>query len=116
MEIVQDVLKKFNSELNFHSDPKFGGSIFYFELIDTYPFNDFIDLKKIMPYSMKKIFDDINSGKTDVFVDENNANQFSRNNFQSFADKNNTDKSKDNKKMPKKERNSFSRNCQLRCK
>jgi CheY-like chemotaxis protein len=107
MEIVQDVLKKFNSELNFHSDPKFGGSIFYFELIDTYPFNDFIDLKKIMPYSMKKIFDDINSGKTDVFVDENNANQFSRNNFQSFADKNNTDKSKDNKKMPKKERNSF---------
>jgi CheY-like chemotaxis protein len=71
MEIVQDVLKKFNSELNFHSDPKYGGTIFYFELIDTYPYNDFIDLKKIMPYSIKKVFDDINNGKTDLFSDDN---------------------------------------------
>ena len=60
MEIVQDVLKKFNSELNFYSDPNYGGSLFYFELIDTYPNNEFIDLKKIMPYSIKKLFDDIN--------------------------------------------------------
>ena len=71
MEIVQDVLKKFNSELNFHSDPKYGGTMFYFELIDTYPYNDFIDLKKIMPYSIKKAFDDINNGKTDLFSDDN---------------------------------------------
>ena len=74
MEIVQDVLKKFNSELNFHSDPKYGGTIFYFELIDTYPYNDFIDLKKIMPYSIKKVFDDINNGKTDLFSDYNKIN------------------------------------------
>ena len=67
MEIVKDVLKKFNSELNFHSDPKYGGTVFYFELIDTFPYNDFIDLKKIMPYSIKKVFDDINNGKTDIF-------------------------------------------------
>ena len=69
MEIVKDVLKKFNSELNFHSDPKYGGTIFYFELIDTFPYNDFIDLKKIMPYSIKKVFDDINNGKTDLFAE-----------------------------------------------
>ena len=80
MDIVQDVLKKFNSELNFHSDPKLGGSMFYFELVDTYPHNDFIDLKKIMPYSIKKIFDDINSGKTDLFADENKRDQSKDNN------------------------------------
>ena len=47
MEIVQDVLKKFNSQLNFYSDPNYGGSIFYFELVDTYPYNDFIEPNKI---------------------------------------------------------------------
>ena len=79
MEIVQDVLKKFNSELNFHSDPKYGGTMFFFELIDTYPFNDYIDLKKIMPYSIKKVFDDINTGKSDIFSNENNKiNDFHR--------------------------------------
>lgn len=79
MEIVQDVLKKFNSELNFHSDPKLGGSVFYFELVDTYPHNDFIDLKKLMPYSIKKIFDDINSGKTDLYADDNKRNRSNNN-------------------------------------
>ena len=88
MEIVQDVLKKFNSELNFYSDPNYGGSIFYFELVDTFPNSDFIDLKKIMPYSIKKIFDDINSGKTDLFTDENKNNEYEKNNFQSFGEKN----------------------------
>lgn len=79
MEIVQDVLKKFNSELNFHSDPKLGGSVFYFELVDTYPHNDFIDLKKLMPYSIKKIFDDINSGKTDLYADDSKRNRSNNN-------------------------------------
>ena len=60
MEIVQDILKKFNSKLHFYSDPNYDGSIFYFELIDTYPNNDFIDLKKKMLFSIKKLFDDIN--------------------------------------------------------
>jgi len=74
MEIVQDILKKYNSELNFYSDPKLGGTIFYFELIDTFPYNDFIDLKKIMPYSIKKVFDEINSGKVDLFGENNKFN------------------------------------------
>ena len=109
MEIVQDVLKKFNSELNFYSDPNYGGSIFYFELVDTYPYNDFIDLKKIMPNSIKKIFDDINSGKNDLFKEENNKdnNEFSKNNFQSFGDKSNVAKANRYSKSNKKERNSF---------
>ena len=109
MEIVQDVLKKFNSELNFYSDPNYGGSIFYFELEDAYPYNDFIDLKKIMPNSIKKIFDDINSGKTDLFKEENNKNnnEFSKNDFQSFGDKSNVVKAKRYSKSNKKERNSF---------
>ena len=111
MEIVQDVLKKFNSQLNFYSDPNYGGSIFYFELVDTYPYNDFIDLKKIMPYSIKKIFDDINSGKTDIFADDNknndDNNEFSKNNFQSFGDKKIMTKFSKYSKSNKKERNSF---------
>ena len=109
MEIVQDVLKKFNSELNFYSDPNYGGSIFYFELEDAYPYNDFIDLKKIMPNSIKKIFDDINSGKTDLYKEENNKNnnEFSKNDFQSFGDKSNVVKAKRYSKSNKKERNSF---------
>lgn len=101
MEIVQDVLKKFNSELNFHSDPKFGGSIFYFELIDTYPYNDFIDLKKIMPYSIKKVFDDINSGKSDLFVDDNKCNDNIHNS------KNNININQNNMKIYKNQRNSI---------
>lgn len=84
MEIVQDILKKYNSELNFYSDPKLGGTIFYFELIDTFPYNDFIDLKKIMPYSIKKVFDEINSGKVDLFGENN---KFNAQNFQTFGEK-----------------------------
>ena len=111
MEIVQDVLKKFNTELHFHSDPKFGGSIFYFELVDTYPDNDFIDLKKIMPNSFKKVFDDINSGKCDLFPEDNkNNNNYNGNNFQSLAKKKNKsfiNKSAEKNKIFKKERNSY---------
>ena len=92
MEIVQDILNKFNSELKFYSDPKFGGSIFYFELIDTYPYNEYIDLKKIMPYSIKKIFDDINSGKCDLYEE----NKYEDKNFITFGEKNNCEKSYDN--------------------
>jgi len=92
MEIVQDILNKFNSELKFYSDPKFGGSIFYFELTDTYPYNEYIDLKKIMPYSIKKIFDDINSGKCDLYEE----NKYEDKNFITFGEKNNGEKSYDN--------------------
>jgi CheY-like chemotaxis protein len=93
MEIVQDILNKFNSELKFYSDPKFGGSIFYFELTDTYPYNEYIDLKKIMPYSMKKLFDDINSGKCDLY--EGNK-KYDHKNFVTFGEKNICDKSYEN--------------------
>ena len=109
MEIVQDVLKKFNSELNFNSDPKFGGSIFYFELVDTYPYNDFIDLKKLMPNSIKKAFDDINSGKCDLFQDDDkNKNNNGKNN-QNFTKmkKNYINKSGEKSKSNVKERKSF---------
>ena len=92
MEIVQDILNKFNSELKFYSDPKFGGSIFYFELNDAYPYNEYIDLKKIMPYSMKKIFDDINSGKVDLFEE----NKYVDKNYITFGEKNNCEKSYEN--------------------
>ena len=104
MEIVQDVLKKFNSELNFHSDPKLGGSIFYFELVDTYPQNDFIDLKKIMPYSIKKIFDDINSGKTDLFADDNKKNQSNDNYNKNNGERKSVTRSDINPKQSRKKR------------
>ena len=110
MEIVQDVLKKFNSELNFHSDPKLGGSMFYFELVDTYPHNDFIDLKKIMPYSIKKIFDDINSGKTDIFAGENKKdhsidnNNNNNNNNRNNGERKSVSRSDINQKPSRKKR------------
>jgi hypothetical protein len=104
MEIVQDVLKKFNSELNFHSDPKYGGSIFYFELIDTFPYNDFIDLKKIMPFSIKKVFDDINNGKTDLLSDDNNK---TNDNSKEHKNINNTSSKEIQRKKISNKRNSF---------
>ena len=108
MEIVQDVLKKFNSQLSFNSDPKFGGSIFYFELIDNYPYNEFIDLKKVMPNSIKKVFDDINAGKCDLFPEENKKNEFNGNNGQNFGIKNNKNLiNKSENKLMRKERKSF---------
>ena len=110
MEIVQDVLKKFNSELNFNSDPKFGGSVFYFELVDTYPYNDYIDLKKIMPNSIKKVFDDINSGKCDLFQDDDknkNNNGKNNQNIPNKMNKNYVNKSVDKSKTNIKERKSF---------
>ena len=104
MEIVQDVLKKFNSELNFHNNPKLGGSVFYFELVDSYQQNDFIDLKKIMPNSIKKIFDDINSGKTALFADDNKKNQSNDNYNKNYGERKSVTRSDINPKLTRKKK------------
>ena len=78
--------------------------MFYFELVDTYPHNDFIDLKKIMPYSIKKFFDDINSGKNDLFAGENKKDHSFDNNNKNNGERKSVGRSDINRKPNRKKR------------
>ena len=70
--IVQNILRSYHSELKCQSTLNVG-STFYFDLQDICPITDIIDPKKIMTSSLKKMIDDINTGKKDR-IDRNNDN------------------------------------------
>ena len=62
--IVQNILRSYKSELKCQSTLNVG-STFYFDLNDVCPITDIIDPKKLMTSSLKKLIDDINTGKKD---------------------------------------------------
>ena len=61
--MVTEILKAVNSEIKFQTSDK--GSIFYFDLIETSPFNEIIDLSKMYSNYLRQLIDDINAGKKD---------------------------------------------------
>ena len=65
LTIVYEILKKFSINLEIISNPEKGGSLFYFDLDDTYPYYDEIIPQNLMTDNLAQIIKDINSGKKD---------------------------------------------------
>ena len=65
LTIVNDILTKFNIKLDCVSNTEKGGSLFYFDLDDSYPYYDEINPYNLMSDSLTKIIKDINSGIKD---------------------------------------------------
>ena len=65
LTIVNEILTKFNIKLDCISNTEKGGSLFFFDLDDSYPYYDEINPNKLMTQSLNQILRDINSGKTD---------------------------------------------------
>ena len=70
LTIVNEILTKFNIKLDCLSNAEKGGSLFYFDLEDSYPYYEEINPNDLMTSTLTKILEDINSGKKD----QNNVN------------------------------------------
>ena len=62
---MNEILTKFKIKLECISSTEKGGSLFYFDLDDTYPYYDEINPTNLMTDSLNQIINDINSGKKD---------------------------------------------------
>ena len=65
LSIVNEILAKFNIKLDCISSTEKGGSLFFFDLDDSYPYYDEINPNDLMTESLSQILRDINSGKKD---------------------------------------------------
>ena len=74
LSIVNEILTKFNIKLDFFSDPQKGGSLFFFDLEDVFPYYDEINPKQ-MTQALSKIINDINMGKIGAEI-HNSKNSF----------------------------------------
>ena len=63
LSIVNEILTKFNIKLDCISDSEKGGSLFYFDLDDSFPYYDEIAPQNLMTDSLNQIINDINNGK-----------------------------------------------------
>ena len=61
--MVTEILRAVNSEIKFKTSDK--GSMFYFDLIESCPYNEVIDLSKMYSSYLRQLIDDINTGKKD---------------------------------------------------
>ena len=61
--MVAEILKSINSEIKYQTSEK--GSMFYFDIVESCPFNEIIDLNKMYSSYLRQLIDDINSGKKD---------------------------------------------------
>ena len=63
LSIVNEILNKFNIKLDCISDSEKGGSLFYFDIEDSFPYYDEIYPQNLMTASLDKMINDINNGK-----------------------------------------------------
>ena len=61
--MVAEILKSINSEIKYQTSEK--GSMFYFDLMESCPFNEIIDLSKMYSSYLRQVIDEINEGKKD---------------------------------------------------
>ena len=89
LSIVSEILTKFKIKLDCISSAEKGGSLFYFDLDDTYPYYDEINPKVLMTDSLSQIIKDINQGKKDnEFSNNKNTYNFKDNIFNAKKMKN----------------------------
>ena len=65
LTIVNEILTKFNIKLDCINNTEKGGSLFFFDLDDIYPYYDEVNPKNLMTDSLAQILKDINAGKKD---------------------------------------------------
>ena len=65
LSIVSGILTKFNIKLDCISNAQKGGTLFFFDLDDIFPYYDEINPKNLMTESLRQIIKDINMGKRD---------------------------------------------------
>ena len=106
LTIVNEILTKFNIKLDCISSTEKGGSLFYFDLDDTYPYYDEINLQNLMTNSLTQIIKDINSGKKD---NEYNNNTLTTKPANNLKDKivNMNNKNINNKKFEIEKNNNY---------
>jgi hypothetical protein len=103
LTIVNEILTKFNIKLDCISNTEKGGSLFYFDLDDIYPYYDEVNPRNLMTDSLAQIIRDINAGKKDnepisnkqPFSFKNNIinmNKIKRQSILSFENKNENEK------------------------
>ena len=63
LSIVNEILTKFNIKLDCISDSEKGGSLFYFDIADSFPYYDEVYPQNLMTTSLNKMINDINNGK-----------------------------------------------------
>ena len=63
LRIVNEILTKFNIKLDCISDSEKGGSLFYFDIADSFPYYDEVYPQNLMTTSLNKMINDINNGK-----------------------------------------------------
>ena len=85
LTIVNEILTKFNIKLYCISSTEKGGTLFYFDLDDSYPYYDEINPQNLMTDSLSQMINDINSGKKDNELSLNsspkNHQRFFKENF-----------------------------------
>ena len=94
LSIVNEILTKYNIKLDCISDPEKGGSLFYFDIDDSFPYYDEIYPQNLMTESLNKMINDINNGKQEknaTFSEKRNINKNkNKNQRKSNANNNNT--------------------------
>ena len=78
LSIVNEILTKFNIKLDCISDSEKGGSLFYFDIDDSFPYYDEIYPQNLMTESLNKMINDINNGKQEknaTFSEKLNINK-----------------------------------------
>ena len=63
LSIVNEILTKFNIKLDCISDSEKGGSLFYFDIADSFPYYDEVFPQNLMTESLNKMINDINNDK-----------------------------------------------------
>jgi hypothetical protein len=109
LTIVNEILIKFNIKLDCISSTEKGGSLFYFDLDDTYPYYDEINLQNLMTNSLTQIIKDINSGKKDNEYNNNTLSTKPTNNLKNKID-NMNNKNINNKKFEIEKNNNYNNN------
>jgi len=98
LTIVNEILNKFNIKLDCISNTEKGGSLFFFDLDDIYPYYDEVNPKALMTESLAQIIRDINAGKKDNDPSSNKQPFNFKNSIMNMnKNKNKSIKSNDNK-------------------
>ena len=61
--MVTEILRSVHSQIKYTTSEK--GSIFYFDLIEAFPFNEITDISKLYSSYLRQLIEDINLGKKD---------------------------------------------------
>ena len=118
LTIVNEILTKFDIKLYCISSTEKGGTLFYFDLEDSYPYYDEINPQNLMTDSLSQMINDINSGKKDNELSLNSSptyhQRFFKENIINLNNMNNNNIIINNKKVETEKKTSNNNNSNLK--